>query len=546
MIFFAFLGYLIGAGFAAVLVLNAIAVLGWAFISSPIALLPGIGQVIAAVLNWIGVGSWLALLSTLFLIVLAVLIAYLIATAGVVVPVPAPGLQATGGLERAGRGLLIGINTGLNHAFLLSVIGGTPQGQAVAGILAIVNFASAFRMVSNNVVYQTVLAYTTLFLPMALVINVVGYVFLAINSASAAFGFSFDWFAEWRRANLVSHGGVTHVIPESAYNLGNFTLLSGTISLDNPWRRTPAGFVAFTATGRGIVFHECAHMLNVGAFGWIYHLVGFADEFAPFGRGIDAHSELCAESGLRALGRDWIDTWTTSFAPPAPANSNALAAVTLTAGAGVVLVAADATTLSVACEQNRGVTLDSTGSTDPDAYPTALGNLWLLTAAPAGGGNPPAELAAGAPTLVFLPPTGGSYAIDFWITDGINGNPLPANPVDTQLFIFIDAVAAVIVVPSPLVASGPNVTITLDSSTSTVLANQTLANVGPPRRQWRVEASPNGSAALGMTAATIAFTFPIDLPGPYDVSLTVSCDVVDAATGQTVTLSDRATTTVTV
>ena len=192
--------------------------------------------------------------------------------------------------------------------------------------------------------------------------------------------------------------------------------------------------------------------------------------------------------------------------PPAPANRNAIAVVTLTPGAGVVQTVVAATEMNIVCEINRGVTLDSTGSFDPDLFPvTPLGRLWAERS-----GTPPVwqSLATGIPTFVFVPSAGGTRELEFWVSDGVNGAPtaiplpvpppappspaLPVSPNDA-FRIHVTAIAAVIAAPQPVPPIGSN--IALDSAPSIVAGTDT--------RTWRIESGPGA----GQTATGNTFSF---------------------------------------
>ena len=545
---FALLFFPLGLALGAALVINLIAVLGLTALIPPTALLPPpINAAIAPVVGVLDGGTLFALLVTIFLIIVVVFMAYAIASFALAALAPRPGLQVSSVGELIARGILIGLNCGLNLALLLSLIGIAPLGFFVASALVVINLLAAIPNLSNNTSYQTVLAYTTLFLPMAFILNLIGFVSWVINSG----GFGAAWFPEWRRGNLVIHGGVTFANPVFPYNLANFTLLPAAISLTDPWVFTNFSADPVTKTGNGFVFHESGHTLNIGAFGIVYTLVGAVDQFLPMPWSpagplpATAYAELCAEGSKRDLSRNWIDLWTSSLAPPAPANLNAVASVTLNPGAGVVLVASAATEITVNCEINRGVSLDSTASIDPDNFPvTPIGRLWLrrLPFIPGLQAPLPVPLATGPAAFVFVPTVGGTEELEFWVTDGINGNPVllpplalppaPASPPppvfpDAGFRIHVTAIAAVITVPVALPAAGN--LLTLDSALSTV--------VGTDTRTWRIETGP--PSLLGLTATGNTFPFTPEV-GVYGVSLTTECSVTDVA-GDTVVLTDSAT-----
>ena len=193
----------------------------------------------------------------------------------------------------------------MNLALLVAVFGLLSVVNLVSLVLALINFLACIRVVSNNRVYQVVLAYAALFLPMAFPMNLAGALVAAVNSVAMGFGAPLTWFVSWTRANLVMHGGVVHGCVRTAFNMCNYTVAHPTMASDDPWLEPgtlvwpfcPAGsatppFVR-TNTVNGTLFHEASHTLNVAAFGWIYHLVGFADEWAvmPWSRGGRARSQ---------------------------------------------------------------------------------------------------------------------------------------------------------------------------------------------------------------------------------------------------------------
>jgi hypothetical protein len=559
----ALLAFILSVALGALLIANLIQVLGWGiFTMALVPLLPfGLDLVAQLALAIPGlVGSALALTIVVLAILLVVFLLYWWASAAITIPAAPVGLIATGLAEGIPRAGLVGFNAGLNLTALLGLLALAPGGPLVSLVLTLINFAAFAPAIANNAVYQVILGYTTLFLPMALVMNLAGLVTLALNTAAAAVGTPLSVFAEWTRANLVMHGGVVHGCKRTAFNMANFTLAHPDMALDDPWADpgtpiwpfcpAPPGVVVRAITVRGAVFHEASHTLNVGAFGWIYHLVGFADQQLPMpwsggtARGSDAHSELCAESGLRDLEKNWIAMW----APAAAAgNGNAVASATAADAPGVVVVTPTTIAipvtgeilpaLRVVCERNRGVSLDSSPSVDADAFPMPLGRLWFAGFAP-----PDSTLSTGpisnAVQITYTPDAGLRHRVELWVTDGVNGSPV-AGVRDFSLDVIIEVLHARIAAVPPIV---PGVPVQLDGTSSFIPTADVAAG---PRFEWQLLAVPPGSGlALGAFGTNDNATFTPDVPAagaPYLVQFRVSIDVTPVSGGAPVTLSDTAT-----
>jgi hypothetical protein len=554
------------------LIANLINVLNWSILSlSVLTLLPnGINLAVNNLLVIPGIVSWLGLLTILFLIALITFLAYWSAASGSAVPPnpapPAPprvpGLIPPGPAERLGRGVLVGLCTGINYVFLLAVIGLAPGGIFVAHVLAAINFLACLMAVSNNPTYQVILSYSGLFMPMNFPINLVGWIASGLNVAGVALGTPMTVFGEWTRACAVMHGGVVQGCFRTAFNLSNFIIAHPDMARNAPWvdAGTQLAPICPAATGPmirwdsvdGVVFHEGSHTLNVAAFGWIYHLIGFADEWAPMpwslggALGADAHAELAAESGFRRAGRNWIDMWTTSVAAAGTANTVANAAVASAAGPGVVICPPDSITAGlpaiavpvpiIACERSRTVALNSAGSADADAFPTPLGRLWRLVQTPTGSTATVAT--PNAATLNFVPDIGGVYEIDFMITDGGNGGPAPGR--NDVVPITIDVLSVRVVPPATPPAIGTAATFANGGS------DLTRPTALAALHAWNIRTAPPTSSLIGLTGAGQTFTFTPDVAGNYEIELTVTQDVVPAAGGAAIQLNDTDRLTVTV
>lgn len=543
------IGYVLGVILGFLLIANLINVAGWTLFTPAAGLLPPpLDQLVLALLTPQLTGSVLSLVLVIAVILTLIFFAYWIASAGVTLPA-APGLVATTWVERFGRGSLIGFNAGINLAFLLAVLAAVPGGPMVAFILSSICWLACILAVSNNPVYQVVLAYCCLFLPMSAPINAVGALCLTLNTAAIAFGVALNILIDWRRANVVMHGGFIHGCVRTAFNMSNFTVAHPDMGLNNPWVSPgtpvwpvcPAGFDPPGPrrwTVQGVVFHETSHTLNVAAYGWVYHLVGFADQWMPMPwsggaiLGADSHSELCAESGLRGAGRNWLDMWAPSVAGAATGNATAVAAVAATPAAGVVIVApVTAALIAVTCERNRGVALDSTASVDPDAAPMPLGRLWLAMTQP--GPSTATVPTPNAATLTYVPDVGGLYQLDFHVTDGDSGGP---GGVDGPFRIDLDVLEAII--GPTTVPLTPGTAVMLDGAAGIV---PTTGATGAPTSGWSVLTVPAGSGVpTGAAGAGTTVTFTPDIVGDFEIELSVAQDVQPADGSAAVTLTDSA------
>ena len=561
----AVLALITGVVLGTLFIANMIQLLGWGiFTLAFVPLLPfGLDLIAQMALAVPGlVGSAFALVIVALAILLAVFLLYWLAISAITLPAAPVGLIATGFAEGIARAGLVGLNAGLNLTFLLGALALAPGGALVSFALVLISFAAFTPIISNNAIYQVVLSYTNLFLPMSLPMNMVGGVVFIVNMALAGVGASLSWFAEWTRANLVMHGGIVHGCKRTAFNMANFTVAHPDMALDDPWFDSGAAIWPFcqaptpgvhTLTVHGAVLHEASHTLNVGVFGWIYHLIGFADQQLPMPwsggarLGSDAYAELCAESGLRDIGKNWIAMWAPSIAAAAVANVNALASVIAADAPGVVVatpttVAVPTTgeilpALRIVCERNRGVSLDSSLSTDTDAFPMPLGRLWFAGFVPPNSTLPAGPISETV-QITYTPDVGPSHRVELWITDGVNGSPV-AGVRAFSLDIFIEVLHAKIPAVQPIT---PGIPVQLDGSVASFIPTTDV--VGAPRFDWQLVGAPPGSGLpLGPLGTNQIATFTPDAPtdaGSYMVRLTISIDVTPAAGGTILTLTDSA------
>ncbi len=553
----------IGMVLAAVLTVALASVFSMSFLLAGASLLPlPISHLIQVALASPLITSWIGVLIVVLVWIGITFVFYWIASANVTLPVlPATGLAGTNALENLARGGLIGICTGANFVFLMLIFGMAPFGVLVAWLVPTVGLMSAVPAFSNNPTFQIVLGWTALAMPMVWPMTFLGWLAMAFNIFVAGIGGpTVAFFRLWTRGNLIMHGGLVQGCVRTLFNLGNFTIAHGDVGVTTPWFN-PATPIwpfcpaeqrrVFPGTVMGEAFHESSHELNLAAFGWVYHLVGFADEWAamPWSGGVilgaNAHSELCAESGLRGFGRNFLDMWLPAPPPPAgpaPAsNIPAVAVVAVTPAAGVVVTTLPAPAagigLTVACTINTGVTMSSAGSADPDAFPTAIGRLWRIENPPPGSTAAILGTTTGAPTdtaATIVPDVGAVFPLSLTVTDGSDGFFAPGI---VSLPISIEVVAAMFV-PVPLNPAA-GVPLPLDGTPSTGVVTGVAT---PLTFSWTVVAVPAGSARLGDVLNGPTPTFTPDVAGPpgvasWAIDLTVATAVSPAGGGAPINLT---------
>ena len=186
------------------------------------------------------------------------------------------------------RGFLIGYNSGIN-GFLVFVILSTflPSGVGlgVGLALGLFNFLSVLEWISQRGVYQGIMGWVNWFLPMSWPIVALGFLFLVFSFLlSCLTGFQVKYLrlmkgkVDWSTGTFFIKGGLVSNLNvwDTAFNMGNFS------------------FVDMKSRDFHMK-HEAGHTLNLGAFGFLFHLIGFFDEFV-FQRGAKAYSERIAES----------------------------------------------------------------------------------------------------------------------------------------------------------------------------------------------------------------------------------------------------------
>jgi hypothetical protein len=166
---------------------------------------------------------------------------------------------------------------------------------------------------------------------------------------------------------------------------------------------------------------------------------------------------------------------------------------------------------------NTTVTLDGSGSSDPDG--DTLTYAWTLTTVPDGSAAALSDATVVGPT--FDADVAGSYVAELVVNDGtVDSSP------DTVTVVVEAAPPG----NSPPVANAgpeqlvsPGVTVTLDGSGSSDPDGDPLAY------SWTLTTVPNGSAAALNGATTVNPTFVADLEGSYIVELVVNDGTADSA-----------------
>jgi RHS repeat-associated protein len=198
------------------------------------------------------------------------------------------------------RGFMIGLNAGLNAAFLTMMGGGV-----LGGVVGTLIFLSAFDTIANNEVYQGILGWSNWLMPMSWLVLGLGAVMWVLNglghlifwSIPQLWGGGVQFFRitgfkmDWSTGMLATKGGWVANLNtiDTAYNMGAFAYVDANSS---SWH----------------LDHEAGHNLNLGAFGSIFHFVGFIHEMGtPAGAG--ALSEQLAESNDPVGSGSTVPMW---------------------------------------------------------------------------------------------------------------------------------------------------------------------------------------------------------------------------------------------
>jgi len=204
------------------------------------------------------------------------------------------------GLGEFFRGFMIGLNAGMNAAFL------TMMGFGVAGILVgVVVFMASIDSVANNEVYQGILGWSNWLMPMSWLVLGLGAVMWVLNglghlifwSIPSLWGGGIQFFRitgfrmDWSTGMLATRGGFVSNLNsiDTAYNMGAFAYVD---SNSSGWH----------------LDHEAGHNLSLGAFGSIFHFIGFIHEMGT-PAGASALSEQIAEGNDPSGSGSSVPMW---------------------------------------------------------------------------------------------------------------------------------------------------------------------------------------------------------------------------------------------
>lgn len=195
------------------------------------------------------------------------------------------------------RGWLIGMNAALNAVILYGLIGGV-AGGIVGAAVGVVNLLAVFEPISQSEAYQGIIGWINWIMPMSWLIVGLGIICSIVSAV----------------LHLVTAGRVPHLRIEKldvAWRTGTIFIKGGLIAnlnhQDKAFNMGNFAFVADKSSGMHID-HEAGHTLNLGAFGFVFHLVGAVDENATR-RGRHALSERLAASHDTGTDGSNIPMW---------------------------------------------------------------------------------------------------------------------------------------------------------------------------------------------------------------------------------------------
>lgn len=189
------------------------------------------------------------------------------------------------------RGFMIGINAGMSATFL-AMMG--PVGVFLGGFVGTVIFLSSVDSIAGNDVYQSILGWSNWISPMSWLVTGLGLVMWILNGLGHLilweipnlWGGGIGFFRitgfrmDWSTGMLATRGGwASNLNPiDTAFNMGNFA------------------YVDTNSVGWHLD-HEAGHNLNLGAYGSIFHFIGFIHEMGT-SAGANAFSEQLAEGNV--------------------------------------------------------------------------------------------------------------------------------------------------------------------------------------------------------------------------------------------------------
>lgn len=159
-----------------------------------------------------------------------------------------------------------------------------------------------------------------------------------------------------------------------------------------------------------------------------------------------------------------------------------------------------------------GVTLDGSGSSDPDG--DALTYAWSFVSVPAGSAAALTGETTDSPT--FAPDRKGAYVVQLIVSDGaVNSAP--------------DTVTVTVGNRAPVADAGTNQAVFIGTGVTLDGSASSDPDVDPITYAWSFVSTPAGSAAALTGATTVNPTFTPDRKGDYVVQLIVNDGLVDSA-----------------
>jgi hypothetical protein len=200
------------------------------------------------------------------------------------------------------RGCLIGLNAGTNAlvSYMLISLLSMEAGIVTAAVLGLLVWLSVFDPISRSSIYKGFLGWLNTLLPMSwpiiglglllLIVNLLGYLLIGLPGVTF-FRMTGVQVAGATGVWLFRGGWISNLnMYQTAFNMGPFVFV----------HNNSASFHAD---------HESGHALNLGAFGSVFHLVGWLDEVLPLiGRGANAFAERLADSNDPSATND-IPIW---------------------------------------------------------------------------------------------------------------------------------------------------------------------------------------------------------------------------------------------
>ncbi len=510
-------------------------VLGWLAGAALMVAVPVMGG-LPPPISWIGLGPTFVV--SVILLAVLVLLLYLFASLAT-----ANGQPST--LNPFGEfclGALIGVNAGANFMLAFTAMAfifwplGLAAAPIVATVLSVINALAAFQGLAGSPVFAAILGWFSWAMPMSWPATLVGVLFFVINAISFALGAPLRVGFEWWTGTVVVHGGVTY-INRTGFNLGNFSFFHPDFGNTAPWfTRDVTPPAPNPGTVQGLTFHETGHTLNVAACGSIFHYIGALDQ--NFLTGSLAFTEQLAEGHLHDAFGAWINWWRPLATPAGGATALGGATVNVLPTSGNANLVEPVTAVAI----GTTVTFDRTDTaivpsppTDADAYPQgvvnpgvipSVGFLWELVTRPAGSAATMAP--PNAAVSSFTPDVGGDYLVRLHYSDGVNGTtaiasggafspppgftPPPPSPRFDSNTIFVVEARTTAQLSTPA-----GVPVQLSSAGST-------GGTTGAAFDWAVTLTVAGATTVIDDPTGPSPTFQADLPGEYEVTLTLTVD----------------------